>query len=144
LLHVPGVVQSPIAAGADLFEFFVEQEWLVETAKTGLDTYGAITSPSGKKNPLVVPRFTGGSTSVWDAIAHPVSSPEVADNRAFCGNWKMLTLALWGRSVEIMVNQFTNFDANLVKISATLLGDVAAGCWPLSQLVIRSRHRVAP
>jgi hypothetical protein len=37
----------------------------------------------------------------------------------------MLTLALWGRSVEIMVNQFTNFDANLVKISATLLGDVA-------------------
>jgi hypothetical protein len=45
LLHVPGVVQSPIAAGADLFEFFVEQEWLVETAKTGLDTYGAITSP---------------------------------------------------------------------------------------------------
>ena len=53
----------------------------------------------------------------------------------------MLTLALWGRSVEIMVNQFTNFDANLVKISATLLGDVAAGCWPLSQLVIRSRYR---
>ena len=69
--------------------------------------------------------FSGGGSSVWEKLRNPQSSPEIKDNNAFVGCWSMMTFCFWGRGVEVLVNPFSLADQNKVKISATLLCNVA-------------------
>ena len=81
-------------------------EKLVEDAK---DKYAAV---------------AGGSDSVWEKLRNPISSPEITDDRCFAGCWNNLKFCLWGRGVELVINQYMLALTGQIKIYASLLADV--------------------
>jgi hypothetical protein len=109
---------------ANLHPSFCAVEELVETAKVSTDSYGVIVSPGSKQIFRSTPSFPGGSITTRAEIRGAQSSPEVTDGRAFAGCWNNLTFCLWGRGVEILVDQFTIALTSQVKIYASLLCDV--------------------
>jgi hypothetical protein len=124
LINVAGVHQGVAIDSANLHPSFCAVEELVETANVSMDSYGVIVSPGCKQILRSTPSFPGGSITTWAEIRGGQSSPEVADGRAFAGCWSNMTFCLWGRGVELLIDQVTAALTGQVKIYASLLADV--------------------
>lgn len=124
LINVAGVHQGFAIDPANLHPSFCAIEKLVEDANVDMTSYGVLTSTDSKRILNSNPAFAGGSDSVWEKVRNPISSPEITDDRCFAGCWNNMTFCLWGRGVEILVDQVTAALAGQVKIHASLLGDV--------------------
>jgi hypothetical protein len=61
---------------------------------------------------------------VREKLRNPISSPEVTDAKAFAGCWNNMTFAIWGRGVEILVDQYSLALTGQDKLYASLLADV--------------------
>jgi hypothetical protein len=106
-----------------------------------MDSYGVIVSPGTKKILRSTPSFPGGSVTTWAEIRGGQSSPEVTDARAFAGCWNNLTICLWGRAVELLVDQVSFALTGQVRIFASLLCDIGvryAGAFAVSAPAIAS------
>jgi hypothetical protein len=106
-----------------------------------MTNYGVIVSPGTRKILRSTPSFPGGSITTWAEIRGAQSSPEVTDNRAFCGCWNNLTFCLWDRSVELLVDAVTMALTGQIKIYANLLADVGVR-YPGAFLVTATGHIV--
>jgi hypothetical protein len=85
------------------------------------------------------PLFPGDSITTWAEIRGGKSSPEVTDNRCFAGCWNNMTFCLWGRGVELLIDQVTMALTGQVKVYASLLADVGVrypGSFALTAAVI--------
>ena len=89
-----------------------------------MTNYGVLTSTDSKRILNSNPAFPGGSDSVWKRLRNPQSSPEITDDRFFAGAWNNLTFAIWGRGVELLIDQVTAALTGQVRIFATLLCDI--------------------
>ena len=67
--------------------------------------------------------FTGGSDSAWEKLPNRQSSPEITDDRCFCGCWQLATVCLYGSGIEFVLDPLTLMVSNQVKISAVILAD---------------------
>jgi hypothetical protein len=124
LINVPGVNQAVPIGSTTLHPDFCALEKLIEDANVDMDSYGVLTSTDSKRILRSNPAFTGGSDSVWEKLRNPQSSPEITDGRCFAGCWSNLTFAIWGRGVELLIDQVTMALTGQVKIYASLLADV--------------------
>jgi hypothetical protein len=89
-----------------------------------MGSFGELVSPATRQKLRTTAAFAGGGASVWEKLTRPQSSPEVKDNTVFVGCFSMMAFLFWGRSVELLVNQYSLADLDKVKISATLLCNV--------------------
>jgi hypothetical protein len=119
-----GVLQAVAIDPANLDPSFCAVEKLVEDANVNMDSYGVLTSTHSKRILNSNPAFAGGSDSVWEKLRDPIGSPEVTDDRCFAGAWNNLTFALWGRGVELLIDQVTVALTGQVRIFASLLCDI--------------------
>ena len=124
LINVAGVNQAVAIDPANLHPSFCAVEKLIEDANVDMTNYGVLTSIDSKRILKSNPAFAGGSDSVWEKLGNPISSPEITDDRCFAGAWNNLTFAIWGRGVELLIDQVTMALIGRVKIYANLLADV--------------------
>jgi hypothetical protein len=124
LINVAGVHQGAAIDPANLHPSFCAIEKLIEDANVDMSNYGVLCSTDSKRILNSNPAFTGGSDSVWEKLRNPISSPEVTDAKAFAGCWNNMTFAIWGRGVELLVDQYTLALTGQVKIYASLFADV--------------------
>jgi Phage capsid family len=129
LLNCPGVVQGVAIDSANLHGSFCTVEAQIEAANVSMDSYGVIVSPATRELLRATSSFTGGSLTTWSELRNPQSSPQVTGGKAFCGCWNNMTFAVWGRSVELLVDPLSLALNNQVRITATLLCDVVSGIW---------------
>jgi Phage capsid family len=103
---------------------FAHAERLTADQRIALDSYAVITSPSAKEYLQTTPVIAGYPVMIWDKLTNPKSSTEVTDNKAYCGNWSMLTIAIWG-GLEIGVDIITYAMNGQVRLIGSLWVDVA-------------------
>jgi hypothetical protein len=121
---LPGVNQAVAIDPANLHPSFCAVEKLIEGANVDTTNYGVLCSTDSKRILNSKPAFAGGSDSVWEKLRNPISSPEITDDRCFTGCWNNMTFCLWGRGVEILVDQFTMALTGQVKIYSSFLADI--------------------
>lgn len=92
--------------------------------RVSLNTYSVITSPACKEYLQTTPVVAGYPVMIWDRVINPKSSTEVTDNKAYCGAWQMLTIAIWG-GLEIQIDPFAYALNNQLRLIASLWVDVA-------------------
>ena len=140
LINVAGVNQAVAIDPANLHPSFCAVEKLIEDANVDMTNYGVLTSIDSKRILKSNPAFAGGSDSVWEKLGNPISSPEITDDRCFAGARNNLTFALWGRGVELLIDQVTMALTGHVKIlresalrrRRSISGEFrgyCAGCW---------------
>lgn len=112
---------------------FVHAERLIGDANISLDSYAVITSPAGKEILQTKQVVTGYPVFVWQLLRNPKSSAQVSDNKAYCGAWAMLTIAIWG-ALEIHIDPFTYADTNnlWVDVAVRLPAAFAVTAGPVS------------
>jgi hypothetical protein len=122
---VPGVDQDVAVDSANMHPSFCAVEALVEAADVSMDFDGVIVAPATRELLRSTPSFPGGSITTWAEIRGGQSSPQVTGGKAFCGCWNNMTFCLWGRGIELLVDPLSSALNNQVRITATLLADVA-------------------
>jgi len=121
---VPGVNQGVVIDPGNLHPGFCAVVELVESSNISMDSYGVIVSPGSQQILRSTPSFPGRSITTWAELRNPQSSPEITDGRAFTVCWNNITSCLWGRGVELLIDQYTMALTGQVKIYASLLADV--------------------
>ena len=109
---------------ASLHSSFCAVEEQIETANVDMTNYGVIVSPGTRKILRSTPSFPSGSITTWAEIRGGQSSPEVTGGKAVAGCWNNMTFCLWGRGVELLVDQLSLALIGQIKIYANLLADV--------------------
>jgi Phage capsid family len=141
LTGIAEVHQGVAIDSANLHPSFCAVEELVETANVSMDSYGVIVSPGTKQILRSAPSFTGGSITTWAEIRGAQSSPEVTDGRAFAGCWNNMTFCLWGRGVELLIDQVTMALTGQVKITRVCFAMSAFDIRRVSRLLRRLQVR---
>jgi hypothetical protein len=124
LVGLPGI-QTVAIDPANLHPSFCAGEKLIEDQNVEMDSYGVLCSTDAKRILNSTPAFTGGGDSVWEKLRNPQSSPEIIDNRCFCGAWQLATICLYGTGIEFLIDPITLGASNQIKLMATLLCEVA-------------------
>ena len=84
---------------------WMHAERLAGDQRIALDAYAVITSPSGEEYLKTTPVVAGYPVMIADKLTNLKSSTEVSDNKAYCGAWQMLTIAIWG-GLEIQIDPY--------------------------------------
>jgi hypothetical protein len=83
-----------------------------------------LVSPAAKRILNSNPAFPGGTDSVWEKLPNAISSQRSPTTVVLRVLWNNLTLAVWGRGVEILIYQVTMALTDQVKIYASLLANI--------------------
>jgi hypothetical protein len=99
------------------------------------ESFGFITSPTGRQTFEKTARFATAGTSIWDAVQNETEiSKKVNDGRIFAGIWSYLCIATWGAgtdefATDLIIDSVTSAYAGRVIITGSMYADCAVR-WP--------------
>jgi Phage capsid family len=143
LWNNPDVVRPPLVASDTLeWEWFTSATERADRLVAGGLSFGAITSPSGKRQWATLSKFPvaqGGGLTIWDSIPNKSVTPVFGlDDAIVAGPWEMMTIGTFGPAVDVLVDKFSQSGQATVRLICNAWVDVACRLPQAFTMSIRS------
>jgi hypothetical protein len=116
IISWPGTHRVDYLATDPLWPMLVSCETLVADANLSLDSFGNIVSPAVRDKLRITPTWPDQGNLCWNEMLSPISSKQITDDRLFFGAFDLCTIGVFGPSVDLLINPFTQATFGQVQI----------------------------